>query len=104
MKRWAALESEAARILGGQRVRRDLFDKAQDVYLPDMPHWSIDAKAYRRFSLHTLMERTQAKYGGVPIVITKHHGQRGAYITLPLQELAGLLNELRRARNERRTA
>ena len=100
--RWKALERTAAHKLGGQRVHRqwELFEVAPDVLVPDFK-LVIDAKAYKRFSHHTLIEAVQRKYcrpDEVPVLVTKAEGQTGEFATLPLDALANLLDEVRRAR------
>ena len=99
--RWKTLERTAARKLGGQRiVREDLFQRAPDVLVPDFG-LVVEAKAYRRFAHHSLLEISQRKYcrqGEVPALVTKHSGQRGEYTTVPLDWLAALLDEVRAAR------
>lgn len=97
-KRWKDLERDTAAILGGRRVVEDwtLFHTRPDVVVPlaNGRRLIIDAKAYQRFSHHTLLEACQAKYctgADVPALVTKHEGQRGAYITVPIDFLAELL-------------
>lgn len=103
MARWKDLERTAARKLRGRRFPRwlDFGQSAPDVVVDDFPELVIDAKAYRRFAHHTLIEDIEAKYcssGDVPVLITKHSGQVGEYATVPLDFLALLLDEVRRAR------
>lgn len=97
MSRWKELERIAARKLGGRRFPRwlDFGQSAPDVVVPDFPELVIDAKSRKRFAFHTLMEAIEAKYcepGQVPVLVTKAHGQRGEYATVPLDCLARLLN------------
>lgn len=100
-QRWKALERTAAEKLGGQRVVREwLFEKAPDVLVPDFG-LIIDAKAYAKFKHHSLLEAAQRKYakpGECVILVTKHAGQVGEFATVPLDFLAGLLNEVRTRR------
>lgn len=100
-QRWKHLERVAARKLGGKRIVREwLFEKAPDVVVPDFG-LIIDCKAYRRFAHHTLLETAQRKYtrpGEHVALVTKHSGQVGEYITVPLDWFAAILDELRQAR------
>lgn len=102
-KRWKALEQATADALGGERVTTPwfLFNERPDVVvgLPGALRLIVDCKAYRRFAHHTLLEAVQSKYcepGDVPALVTKAQGQRGAYATIPLDFLAGLLDRIRR--------
>ena len=106
-RRWAALETVAAEKLGGVRVVEPwlLFRERPDVVvdLPGGGRLICDCKAYRRFSHHTLLEAVQSKYcqpGDVPVLVTKTQGQVGAFITVPLEFLAELLNKVRANRKE----
>ena len=97
-KRWKDLERLAAEALGGRRITEPwfLFRERPDVIVPlaDGRRIVIDCKAYQRFAHHTLLEACQAKYctgADVPALVTKHSGQRGAYITVPLDFMAELL-------------
>ena len=107
-ERWKQLERDAARALGGRRVLRrwDLFESAPDVIIEAAGFRIVaDCKAYRRFAHHSLLEEVQRKYcnpGEVPILVTKHSGQMGANVTVPMEFFARLLNELRIARSSRR--
>ncbi|MDZ4857748.1 MAG: hypothetical protein SGI88_02105 [Candidatus Hydrogenedentes bacterium] len=97
--RWKDAEREAAEALGGTRVIRqwNLFESAADVLVPDFG-LVCDCKAYRRFSIHTLIDTVKRKYcgrGETPALVTKSQGQHGAYITLPMDYVGGLLDELR---------
>jgi len=100
-QRWKALEKTAANKLGGTRIVREwLFEKAPDVLVPDFG-LIIDAKAYARFKHHSLLETAQRKYakpGECVILVTKHAGQVGEFVTMPLDFLAALLDEIRAKR------
>jgi hypothetical protein len=103
MARWKDLERTAAQKLHGRRFPRwlDFGQSAPDVVVDDFPELIIDAKAYRRFAHHTLIEDIKQKYcgrGDVPVLVTKAQGQRGEYVTVDLDYFAALLEELRRAR------
>jgi len=96
MSRWKELERIAARKLGGRRFPRwlDFSQSAPDVVVDDHPELVIDCKSRKRFSHHTLLEEIERKYcepGQVPVLVTKAEGQRGEYVTVPLDFLAKLL-------------
>jgi len=97
-ERWKDLERHTADTLGGRRVVEDwrLFHERPDVVVPlaDGRRLIIDCKAYKRFSHHALIENCRAKYcdgDDVPCLVSKHSGQRGAFITLPLDFVGKLL-------------
>ncbi len=101
-KRWKALERDTATALHGRSITEpwQLFRERPDVVV-DLPHGRrlvIDAKAYQRFAHHTLLDAVREKYcepGDVAALVTKAAGQRGAYITLPLEFVAEILNHWR---------
>ncbi len=100
MSRWKDLERTAAKKLGGRRFPRwlDFSQSAPDVLVDAWPEIVIDAKAYRRFAHHGLMAEIERKYcepGQVPMLVTKHAGQRGEFVTVPLDWLAGLMHTVR---------
>lgn len=98
--RWKELERTAARKLGGRRVHRRLFEKAPDVLVPEFG-LIVECKAYAKFAHHTLIETAQGKYaepGETVALVTKAEGQRGEYVTLPLDYVASLLDQVREAR------
>lgn len=99
-KRWKDLERTAALKLRGQRlVRQDFFESSPDVEVKDMKILA-ECKAYKRFSFHSHMAQA-AKYcreGETPVLITKSANQIGEFATLPLDYLAGLLDEVRTVR------
>ncbi len=97
--RWKELERVTAKALGGRRVVTpwQLFEPRPDVVVEDMG-LVIDCKAYRRFAHHALLDDVQRRYckpGQIPALVTKAQGQRGAYVTIPLDYLAHLLNAKR---------
>lgn len=101
--RWKTLERTAAAKLGGRRVTEPwcLFRERPDV-LVDLPggrRLIVDCKAYRRFSVHSMLEAIEAKYcagaNDIPVVVTKHERQAGECATVPLDFLAGLLAAVR---------
>lgn len=100
-QRWKSLERTAARKLRGERVVREhMFVKAPDGIVPDFG-LIIECKAYRAFAHHTIIEDARRKYcrdGEHVALVTKHAGQQGEYITLPLDFVAALLDEVRAAR------
>jgi len=100
--RWKALERDVAEVLGGRRIHRrwDLFESAPDVVVEDFGIIA-DCKAYRRFAHHTLLDTVAQKYcneNETPALVTKAHGQHGAYITVPLEFFRQLLAEIRTVR------
>lgn len=107
-ERWKELERIAARKLCGERVPRwlDFGQSAPDVLVPDFG-LVVDAKAHARFSHHSLMENIERKYcepHEVPVLISKHSKQVGEYATVPLDWLANLLGEVRKARTNEHNA
>jgi hypothetical protein len=101
-RRWKALEEKAASVLGGRRINRVWFEfeKAPDVLVPDF-NLIVDAKAYRRFSHHGLLDTIREKYcqgDQVPALVTKAQGQRGEYVTVPMDFLGRLFDEIRQHR------
>lgn len=98
---WEKLEDDTATALGGKRLARDwaAFESAPDVEVPDF-RLVCDCKAHQHFRHHTLLETCRRKYCGisqVPALVTRRPGGR-ASITVPLDFLAGLLDEVRAAR------
>jgi hypothetical protein len=98
-KRWKTLERDTAEALGGRRVVEDwtLFKERPDVLVDDF-RLVVDAKAYARFAHHALLDAVRRKYcqpGDVPVLVTKHAGQVGAYVTVPIDFLASLMNQVR---------
>jgi len=104
-KRWKDLERTVAKALGGRRiVREDFFESAPDVVVDDF-RIVCECKAHKRFSHHSLLDKSRDKYcrpGEVPALATKAEGQRGAYITVPLEWLAAILNRVRQMRDGKR--
>lgn len=101
MSRWKDLERTTAAKLGGIRFPRwlDFGQSAPDVVIPDQPWLIIDCKSRKRFAFHTLMETIESKYcttpGSIPVLVTKAHGQRGEYCTIPLDFFARILDRIR---------
>lgn len=101
-QQWKALEREAARELRGKRVHRgaDFSESAVDVELEELlAHLKVDGKYRVKHAHHSFLEEVRKKYCGphdVPILVTKHHRQRGAVVSCPL-EFFGLLLDAYRA-------
>jgi hypothetical protein len=102
--KWKRLERTTATKLGGYRFPRwlDFRQSAPDVVVDDFPELVIDAKSRKRWAHHTYMEAIQDKYcksrDDVPMLVTKHDGQRGEYVTIPLDYFAKMLNTIRETR------
>jgi hypothetical protein len=98
---WKNLERQIAKALNGKRVLRgaDFSVSDTDVEIPDFPHLKIDAKYRVKHAHHSLLEEIQQKYCSephtVPVLITKHHNQNGACVTIPLDYFAQLLETAR---------
>ena len=82
-ERWKSLERTAARKLRGRRVIRrwDLFESAPDVVAIDGFPLVVDAKAYKRFAHHGLMQEIERK------ALSRHDG-RSSWAE-PAESLAG---------------
>ena len=100
---WKSLERETAAALKGKRiVRYDFFaPPCADIVLEDMPELSVDCKHRARWQFHSLLEEIERKYHGIPLLVTKGRGERGAVVSCPLDFLAGLLAEVRSYRRAR---
>lgn len=98
---WKALEKKAASSLGGERVSRgaDFSVSTVDAVLKDLPFIKVDAKYRKSHAHHSLMKEIEEKYCkedcDVPVLVTKHHKQRGEYATVPLWFLGVLLKAFR---------
>lgn len=93
-------EIKTAKILGGERIlRHNYSEKIHDVDLPLMPHWKIDSKKYQHFKHHSLLESIRIKYctckEEVPILVTQEKGKRSMLITMPIEEIARILDQVR---------
>lgn len=100
-RRWKALELRAAEMLGGQRVTTPwfLFQERPDFVVDDFSLIG-DCKAYARFAHHRLLEAVRSKYcspGDTPVLVTAEPN-KPPLATVPLEALAGLLNQVRNAR------
>lgn len=106
MKSWKALEQSAAEMLGGVRIQRvatpvlseSWFQSAPDVIVTGPFMLIVECKYRKRFAHHALLEQAALKYcrdGQEPVLVTKEHGQRGAYATIRLEFLAELFRQSR---------
>lgn len=101
---WKALEREAAEALGGKRVSRgDDFSRSDvDVVVPDFPLLRVDCKYRKAHAHHSLLDEVVEKYcptdEQIPVLVTKHHRQQGANVTITLVFFASLLDNTRYAR------
>jgi hypothetical protein len=99
---WKNLERQVAKALGGKRVLRGANFSVEDVdvKLEDIPFIRIDAKYRKKHAHHTLMAEIKTKYcqedGQIPVLVTKHHNQDGAYVTVDLEFFAILLMAFRK--------
>lgn len=98
---WKNLERQVAKALGGKRVCRGANFSVSDVDvdLSDIPYLKIDAKYRKRHSHHSFMEEIKEKYcneGDIPVLVTKHHYQDGAYVTVDLEFFSILLMAFRK--------
>lgn len=101
-RRWSALETVCAEKLGGTRDKTPWFEfvKRCDVVVPDFS-LKIDAKAYARFRHHRLFETIEQKYCDADehaVLVTREPGRR-ALVTIELEFLSNLLNQIRAERD-----
>jgi hypothetical protein len=95
------LERQTAEALKGKRISRgaDFSKEDVDVVIPDFPFLRVDAKYRVRHAHHTFIEEIRSKYCAnaqeIPVLVTKHHQQSGAYATIPLEFLGMLLDAVR---------
>lgn len=86
---WKNLERSVAKELGGKRKLRgaDFSESDTDVEVKQLPFLKIDAKYRKNHSHHSLLQEIEDKYCkedvDVPVLVTKHHKQRGSYTTVP---------------------
>lgn len=97
---WKALERAVAKELGGTRVLRgaDFSVEDVDVKIADFPHLKVDCKYRTRHAHHSLLAEIREKYceeNEVPILVTKHHNQDGACVTVTLDFFKTLLEAAR---------
>ena len=99
---WKNLERQSAKLLGGHRVLRgaNFGISDLDVRLDDFPELKIDCKYRASHAHHTLLAEIRKKYclgpSDIEVLITKHHRQDGAYVTIPIEFFAALIEERRR--------
>ncbi len=108
---WRKLRDTAIEKLEGRPFRRRLDGKRgrapADMRIDSWPQLVIDVKAFKRFGHHALMAKLEQRcvrarpwmllgarvpLSNVPVLITRHEGQRGEYVTVPLDFLAELLD------------
>lgn len=97
---WKNLERQVAKELGGKRVLRgaDFSVEDVDVKIDDFPHLKLDCKYRTRHAHHSLLAEIEEKYceeNEVPVLITKHHNQSGACVTVSLDFFKVLLEAAR---------
>lgn len=97
---WKDLERLAAEKLRGKRLSRgDNFARKDVDVIVDFRALRVDGKYRRAHAHHTFMTEIERKYcvkeGDVPVLVTKHPGQQGAYVTVPLDHYALMLNTAR---------
>lgn len=99
---WKSLERNTAKALGGERIKRggDFSESAPDVLIPGHPEFRIDCK-YRSggFAHHSLLRECRDKYckekGDIALIVTKGRSERGAVVSLSLEDFAELLSQVR---------
>ena len=105
---WKNLERQVAKAFKGRRISRgdDFARMDVDVVLDDLPELRIDAKYRTRHAHHTFMREIEEKYitddGQEPVLVTKHHNQTSAYVTVRLEFMALLLDVLRAYNGEKK--
>ena len=103
---WKNAEKKVAQTLRGKRVLRgaDFSVKDVDVKVPDFPTLKIDSKYRASWAHHTYLEEVATKYCAspvdMPILVTKHHKQRGAVVVMDLAHFGVLLDVVRELREE----
>ena len=102
-KPWATFEADVARALKGRRVTTpwQLFRPRADVVDVDGFDFVADCKLRKRAAHIGLLRSVKEKYcvgSQVPLLVCRESGKRGAVVSLPLQDFARLLDEVRRLR------
>lgn len=103
---WKDLERLVAEKLKGKRVSRgaDFGKEDVDVVVEDFIHLRIDAKYRTKHAHHSLLENIRKKYcpdeHQIPVLVTRHHRQRGANVTIPIEAFADMLDAIRLYRDE----
>lgn len=95
-KAWKGLERLVAETLKARRVLRGSDFSVKDVdVISEFRALRIDAKYRNKHAHHTFMAEIERKYcvkeGDVPVLVTKHPGQDGAYVTVPLKHYGELI-------------
>ena len=98
---WKDLERSTARALGGQRILRgdDFRKSVPDVFVADRPRWKVDCK-YKSsgWAHHKILDEVRRKYcapGDVGIIVTKSGGQKGAVVSMALEDFVLIVAALR---------
>lgn len=94
---WKDLERLAAEHFKGKRISRGSNFAVEDVdVIVDFRALRIDGKYRRAHAHHTFMAEIERKYcekdGDVPVLVTKHPGQQGAFVTVPIEHYGLLLD------------
>jgi hypothetical protein len=103
---WKDLERLAADHFRGRRLSRGSNFAIEDVdVIVDFRALRVDGKYRRAHAHHTFMAEIERKYcekdGDVPVLVTKHPGQQGAYVTVPIEHYGLLLDCARYASHPR---
>lgn len=94
---WKDLERLAADHFKGRRLSRGSNFAIEDVdVIVDFRALRVDGKYRRAHAHHTFMAEIERKYcekdGDVPVLVTKHPGQQGAFVTVPIEHYGLLLD------------
>ena len=94
---WKDLERLAADHFKGRRLSRGSNFAIEDVdVIVDFRALRVDGKYRRAHAHHTFMAEIERKYcekdGDVPVLVTKHPGQQGAFVTVPIDHYGLLLD------------
>ncbi len=97
---WKMLERLAAFHMKGRRISRGSDFSVKDVdVIVDFRALRVDGKYRRKHAHHTFMQEIGRKYcvyeGDVPVLVTKHPGMKGAFVTVPLEHYGHLLDVAR---------
>lgn len=98
---WKSLERNTAKALGGQRLLRgdDYRKSCPDVFVADRPRWKVDCK-YKSagWAHHKILDEVRRKYcapGDVAIIVTKSGRQKGAVVSMALEDFVLIVAALR---------
>lgn len=99
-KAWRDLERLVAKAMRGKRISRgDDFSRSDVDVRCEFRALKIDAKFRAKHGHHTFVNEIIRKYctkpGDVPVLVTKTPGQQGAYVTVPLDHYAKLIDLVR---------